>query len=377
MVYPGALHTRFEHSLGVMDLATQVYDILCKKQRDVLGKNFKSIALSLDEARQLLRLAALLHDIGHLPFSHAGEGFLSGGKKHEDISVEIVDVLKKEIDDVAFAGATDMIKLLLGEEEVVKELILFQDILSGEVDVDRMDYLLRDSLHCGVGYGNFDHHRLVLCLQALPGEAGGLELGVDRGGIQCVEALIMARYYIFTQVYYHRTRRIYDIYLQKYLTEMGMKYADYRDVIKYDDADIMTKLRENKERNRWAKRICERDNHSVIFETNNFATRSMERKAKKIESDIAEQYPHNHFIVDYEAKHKIHGFQLQKPSDEGKVFYVVVSSQNNYTKEITEESWVLNNLEKKFHVIRIYCDEQNEDKLNKIKAKVREIDKEE
>ena len=374
MVYPGALHTRFEHSLGVMEMATQVFDVLCQKQRDVLKKNFNAIALSLEEARKLLRLAALLHDIGHLPFSHAGEDLIMKGKKHEDISSEIVNALEKEIDVIAYQGAADTIKLLLGEEGVIKELVLIQDILSGEVDVDRMDYLLRDSLHCGVGYGNFDHQRLILCLQALPGEAGGLELGIDRGGVQCVEALIMARYYIFTQVYFHRTRRIYDVYLKKYLLDAGFTFENFRDVTRYDDTDIMADLKKNKGNSIWAHRICERSNHSVVFETDNFAVRSQERKAQKIKDGIAEQYPGKEFIIDLNAKGKIHGFQLQKTGDEGKEFYVSASLHKAPEKLITEESQVLNNLQKQFHVIRIYCDEKDEGKLSEVRAKIREID---
>ena len=89
-VYPGATHTRFAHSLGVMEFATKIFDILVRKQGDVLKKGFGWNDGDIQRNRQLLRLSALLHDVGHAPFSHASESLFSNGQKHEDYSVKII-----------------------------------------------------------------------------------------------------------------------------------------------------------------------------------------------------------------------------------------------------------------------------------------------
>ena len=88
------------------------------------------------------------------------------------------------------------------------QLKVLKDLVSGEMDADRSDYLLRDSLHCGVEYGRFDHARMVQCLEVYESDGGTLEIALDRGGIHTFEALILARYQMNTQVYYHRIRRL-------------------------------------------------------------------------------------------------------------------------------------------------------------------------
>lgn len=192
-VYPGALHSRFEHSLGVMELATQAATHLLKKYAGEIKNNLKRIGLSVQIAVDCLRLASLLHDVGHLPFSHAAETMLPKGKKHEDISIAVIGGLKEIIDGLYFEGATDLVGQLIQKGPIIPELNFLRDILSGQIDVDRMDYLLRDSLHCGVKYGTFDHHRLLETLLLIPyNGAEGSRLGLDSGGIQSLEALVLA-----------------------------------------------------------------------------------------------------------------------------------------------------------------------------------------
>jgi len=102
-----------------------------------------------------------------------------------------------------------------------KQGIFWRDIISGQMDADRMDYLLRDSHHIGVGYGRFDLHRLVSTVQAIPASSGRPpRLGISKGGWHAAEALVLARYFMFTQVYFHKTRVAYDIHLRGALREM-------------------------------------------------------------------------------------------------------------------------------------------------------------
>jgi HD superfamily phosphohydrolase len=216
MVYPGATHTRFEHSLGVMELATRAFDQLAATRGDLLEANLKKVSELTQEplaiARQLVRLAALLHDVGQVCFSHAAESVLHEAGSHESLSFKLVEereFLGQELDRLYFAGFSVLLgKVLRGGAVMPPQLKVLQDLVSGEMDADRSDYLLRDSHHCGVEYGRFDHRRMIQCLDLHEGEGGALEIALRRDGIHTFEALILARYQMNTQVYLHRIRRI-------------------------------------------------------------------------------------------------------------------------------------------------------------------------
>jgi uncharacterized protein len=246
LVYPGASHKRFEHSLGVMELAGRIFDTVTRPDKlDDAGRELVPDLGSLEYSywRSVLRMAALCHDLGHLPFSHAAESeLLPQGYDHERITYDIIH--SQEMRDV-WAGMTPepkpehIAKLALGPKAVEKlrlplafgtwEAIL-ADMISGDFGADRIDYLLRDSLHTGVAYGRFDHHRLIQTLRIMrtpsspqdEGEQTGdrpeAALGIERGGLESAEALMLARYLMFSQVYYHHTRLIYDAHLQDFLT---------------------------------------------------------------------------------------------------------------------------------------------------------------
>jgi uncharacterized protein len=232
LVYPGATHRRFEHSLGVMELAGRVFDVVTKDShlydetaRDVVPRN------KLDYWRQVVRMAALCHDVGHLPFSHAAEKeLLPDGWDHERLTDDLIrgdemssawKALKIDPDDVA--------KLALGPKKFGPkkhrqasfspwEAILSEIIVGDAFGVDRMDYLLRDSFHAGVAYGRFDHFRLIDTLRILPHEQSGEPtLGVEAGGLHSAEALLLARYFMYTQLYFHHVRRVYDYHLLEFL----------------------------------------------------------------------------------------------------------------------------------------------------------------
>jgi hypothetical protein len=221
MVYPGAAHTRFEHSLGVMELATRAFDQLAATRGNLLEANLQKVAeLSkqpLAIARQIVRLAGLLHDVGHVCFSHAAESVIHSGGSHESLTFKLVgdtEYLGEQLDRVYFAGVATLLgKVLHGGAVLPPQLKVLRDLISGEMDADRSDYLLRDSHHCGVEYGRFDQRRMIQCLDLHESDGGALEVGLQRDGIHTFEALILARYQMNTQVYFHRIRRIYDYYL--------------------------------------------------------------------------------------------------------------------------------------------------------------------
>lgn len=249
LVYPGATHKRFEHSLGVMDLAGRIYDVVTRP--DKVTDEIRDVVPTAGGDprghsywRSALRMAALCHDMGHLPFSHAAEEeLLPDGWDHERITWEIIhsEVLAPVWESIVPKPDPDHVgKLALGPRKVEKlrlgltfntwEAIL-AEIIAGDVfGADRMDYLLRDSLHAGVAYGRFDHNRLIDTLRVMPrppqergdeeaaeAREGEPALGCERGGLESAEAMQLARYFMFAQVYYHSTRLIYDAHLKDFL----------------------------------------------------------------------------------------------------------------------------------------------------------------
>lgn len=232
-VFPGAMHTRFEHSLGVMHMATLLFDGIVGRSREILQSELGYNNDGLKRHRALVRLCALLHDVGHGPFSHAAEELFpyrkagSGQRyKHEEYSAEIVrrhfaDVIRNHPLNTNYNfSADDVANLLEGKPEAGNALF-WRDLISGQLDADRMDYLLRDSHHCGVSYGRYDWQRMVHTVVAVPPtEEGGPRIGVTEGGWHAAEGLIVARYFMFTQVYFHKTRIIYDYHLQEALADV-------------------------------------------------------------------------------------------------------------------------------------------------------------
>lgn len=182
LVYPGANHSRFEHALGTMHLASLV-----------------SSVLGLEEAeRGLVEIAALLHDCGHGPYSHATEGIMKEflGRGHEDIA----RVLERGEMIQALEGAGIDGSEVIG---VLRGVHRFSGIIHGELDVDRMDYLMRDAHYTGVPYGTVDPHRLI---QSMILTEEGIVL--SEGGVNAAESLLIARTLMRPAVYLHHVSRI-------------------------------------------------------------------------------------------------------------------------------------------------------------------------
>lgn len=226
MVYPGAMHTRFEHSLGVMHVATRMFDEIVKRRKEFLKSELSYTDGGLEKDKVLVRISCLLHDVGHAPFSHAAEGLMikdtTSGKsyKHENYSAAAVahlmqDVIEKHpINQNYGIKAQDIADFLNGRSTLGIRSLLWRDLLSSQLDADRADYLLRDSHHIGVAYGKYDLNRLLVTMTvAIDTETDSPKLAVEEGGIHAAEALIVARYMMFTQVYFHPTRRAYDHHL--------------------------------------------------------------------------------------------------------------------------------------------------------------------
>lgn len=181
LVYPGAHHTRFHHALGAMHLMQEA--ILLLRQKDVV--------ISESEEQGLL-CAILLHDIGHGPFSHALENELVQGIFHEELSLKFMEKLNEE-----FKGELD-VAIDIFKGSYPKPFL--NQLVSSQLDVDRLDYLKRDSFYTGVAEGNINAERLITMMSVHEGN-----LVVESKGVYSVEKFLMARRFMYWQVYLHKT----------------------------------------------------------------------------------------------------------------------------------------------------------------------------
>jgi uncharacterized protein len=200
LVYPGTTHTRFEHSIGVRDVARR----LCER-----------LDFSEEERRPVLH-AALLHDVGHGPFSHVSEQVLdqlSGASNvHEAISVTLIrsdEGLNQALGEEACNAAADIVE---GRRQTVE-----RDIVSGATDADKLDYLLRDTYFAGAKYGLYDIDRIIESAKVVGQREAQTFLGFDIGGLWAVEGLLLARHHMWRQVYGHKTRLATDVMITRAL----------------------------------------------------------------------------------------------------------------------------------------------------------------
>jgi len=265
-VYPAASHTRFSHSLGsmfVMDrLATQLISN-GKIESNVLQK---------------LRLAALLHDLGHYPFSHVVEGVMKDlyGKadgRHESLTEKVVQ--KTQVQEILRSNGQDpdeIVSIVRGNHKNK----LYNFLLSSDFDVDRIDYLLRDALHTGVAYGYVDVNRLVRTVTVDP---EGARLAVLEKGRQAMENFLIGRYHMYQTVYYHKTVAAFELMLKtiysqlvssSIMPDLNAVFASEDQFCKFDDHYVWTKMAEHAGTNNYLKELITmlrtRQPIKVVFE---------------------------------------------------------------------------------------------------------------
>ncbi len=318
-VYPGATHRRFEHSLGVMELAGRVYDVITQDEKLTDSVREQLPEISDFQARlywrQVVRLAGLCHDVGHLPFSHAAEKeLLSGGLDHEGVGERIILSMEPEFQRLnPPVRARDVARIALGPGKLKTdsgeftpwEMLLAEIITSDAFGADRMDYLLRDSHHTGVAYGRFDLLRLVDTLRILQtpesrsGPLSAFTLGIEEGGLQVAEGLALARYYMYSQVYLHPVRRIYDLHLQEFLVAWlpgGKVPVDpLEDYLKHTDSGVIEGLRDvsanpNHPGYDSSNRILNRKHFRLVYSRNPEDMKRDLEPAKRICSALCHKY---------------------------------------------------------------------------------------
>ncbi|WP_336327043.1 HD domain-containing protein [Halovenus sp. HT40] len=234
LVYPSANHTRFEHSLGVYHLADRALDHL-----GIEGKQAERV-----------RSAALLHDIGHCPYSHNIEGVLyrHTGKYHDEVHDLIESGPVAQTLTEHGLNPDRIADLISGEGELGQ-------LVSGELDVDRMDYLVRDAHHTGVPYGTIDHERLIRELRLVDGD-----LVLDENNVQSAESLLLARALMNPTVYKHHVARIAKAMLRRGVERvLETDVTDAERLRRMDDYDLISTLRACSETERIVRRLDRRE----------------------------------------------------------------------------------------------------------------------
>jgi HD superfamily phosphohydrolase len=235
LVYPGATHTRFEHALGTHHLSRRTLALLCE------AEDSTSIS-EIDQA--IVRSAALLHDVGHYPFSHALEEI--GALHHEDVARPLITegsvaaILSSQIGKDAPVKVLDLIR---GRSESS-----LQGLISGSLDLDKIEYLKRDAFMCGVPYGEIDVDRLTNSLVLVDDpETGRRALGVREKALSALESLLFAKYQMFRNVYWHHAVRSATA-MYKRLVEDAVRteIVDVQSLARHTDEGLMHTLEGDK-----------------------------------------------------------------------------------------------------------------------------------
>ena len=368
-VYPGANHTRFEHSIGVMYLASRVVE-----------NSGISQYISEDEAK-LVKIAGLLHDVGHGPFSHVFEHLLDRelGKTHEDLTTWIIE--NSELKEILRRNGyhpEEVGKLAVGRLHRPKKAFLDQ-IISSAVDVDKQDFIVRDTHHTGAEYGFVDIFRLIHALDVLGGN-----LAVDLGALSALESLIIARMESFRSIYFHRVGRAAQIMLamamEKANGELGFtRFKTPDDYMAMDDYTVWTALKNCKksnaiirdlERRRLLKCAYERTFYEKDTMVSNIFGRETHRT--QLQTDIADKagIAAEEVIIDVPTVPSVpyHHSALLEPM-EIPAFYKAQSGEK-IPQRLSEISKIFETLRGFINILRVYTKEENREKVSRAASKI-------
>ena len=336
LVYHGAEHTRFGHSIGVMHLTSMAFDSVIKKKPLLFSADERENDCKVAWYRQILRLIGLTHDLGHAPFSHASEELFAPDVEH--------------VIWMIYEG-----KDITNEKYIFPDFLFLKSFMDGELDCDKMDYLLRDSLYCGVTYGKYDLNRFVSTLTAYKHD-NQIQLAIERGGIQALEEFVLARYFMFIQVYFHKTRRYLDKALVKSLKAVlpnGKYPEDIQEYLKWDDIRVLNLFADSDDPNVIGFR--NRNIMTCVFESKAHA-----EKAEKKNTNLVFQLLYKEFgdqvLLDSVDKtaHKLSPVLLDANDDSGKGI-MILDEKTGLTTNLMEESIILESIVVPISINRIYA----------------------
>jgi HD superfamily phosphohydrolase len=368
-VYPGANHTRFEHCVGVMYLAGKVVE------------NPNVSRLVSDEEADMVRISGLLHDVGHGPFSHVFEQLLIRelDKTHEDITSWIIE--KSELSDkIAKSGYTpkDVAKLAVGKLRKKGKAFLDQ-VISSAVDVDKQDFIVRDTFHTGAEYGFIDVFRLIHALDVLDEN-----LAVELGALSALESFIIARIESFKSIYFHRVGRAAQIMLatamEKANEELGLtRFRSPEEYLAMDDYTVWTALKNceksrpiigNLERRNMLKCAYER----TFYEKDTMISNIFGREAyrRQVQTEIAHEagVEVEAVVIDVPTVPSVpyHHSALME-SMEIPVFSKTQAGAKTLYR-LSEISKIFETLKGFINILRVYTDAANREKVERATAKI-------
>ena len=367
-VYPGANHTRFEHSIGVMYLASRVTE-----------NSGISQYIGEDEAK-LVKIAGLLHDVGHGPFSHVFEHLLDKelGKTHEDLTTWLIEnsELKEKLGKNGYRPS-DVGRLAVGRLHKPRKAFLDQ-IISSAVDVDKQDFIVRDTHHTGAEYGFIDIFRLIHALDVLDEN-----LAVDLGALSALESLIIARIESFRSIYFHRVGRAAQIMLamamEKANKELGLtRFKSPEEYMAMDDYTVWTMLKNCKKSNAIIRDLERRKLLKCAYERTFYEKDTMissifgrETHREQLETDIAKKarVETDEVIIDVPTVPSVpyHHSALLEPM-EIPTFYKTQNGRK-IPQRLSEISKIFENLRGFMNILRVYTPEENREKVSRAASK--------
>jgi HD superfamily phosphohydrolase len=368
-VYPGANHTRFEHSIGVMHLASRVAE----------NPNI-SQHIGEDEA-EMVRIAGLLHDVGHGPFSHVFEQLLDKelNQTHEDITLWIVE--NSELKDVlrrTGCRPETVGRLAVGRLHRSGKAFLDQ-IISSAVDVDKQDFIVRDTYHTGAEYGFIDVFRLIHTLDVLEGD-----LAVDLGALSALESLMIARIESFRSIYFHRVGRAAQIMLaiamEKANDELGLtSFKTTEEYLAMDDYSVWTMLKNCKKssgiiRNLERRKLLKCAYERTFYEKDALVSNIFSREANReqLQTDIAEEakVDAEAVIIDVPTVPSVpNHHSVLMESMEIPVFYRTQKGEK-IPQRLSEISRIFETLRGFINILRVYAQEEDREKVCAAASKI-------
>jgi HD superfamily phosphohydrolase len=366
LVYHGAEHSRFGHSLGVMHLVSKAFDsAVYNASVSTKNEDRKLYESTFTEAkkdwfRQILRIIAIIHDLGHAPFSHASEfeGFFPIGRNHEEFSCLMTkgDEIGEHIRKIGktfkkkYGESFDITPELICDIYMGKlpgnnsEFTFLKTFMDSELDCDKMDYLLRDSYYCGVNYGKYDLERLISSFTVYWDEKNGSipRLAIEPGGVQAFEEFMLARYFMFIQVYFHKTRRFFDKMFIQALQDVlpnGCYPTDVDEYLSYNDNVIMQLFEKNKKTSEACRNIINRNVYSqVIRSSTHSANDQYTRDSFDQQVDeLYEKFGEENYLLDTSADKMPHKIpQITEIDDEKAI--VIVDKKTGRSSTISSES---------------------------------------
>ncbi len=370
-VYPGANHTRFEHSLGVSYLAEKMAHSIT---------NDENVTLSEKDITHV-KVAGLLHDIGHGPFSHTFEALLSkANKNHEDLSRWIIQ--KSEISDILKTNGVnvDIISGLINGNKTIKGKGYLNQIISGACDVDKMDFIVRDSYHTGAEYGQVDIMRILYTMGVFEGN-----LAVNYSALPAFEAFLIARVESFRTIYFHKVSRASQLMIVRAmeLAEKELGLLDFKtpeDYLKLDDFTVWTKLLESKSSKKMMKKLADRHLLKVAFERE-FMTRdeflqstlSKENYRQRLIEEIARKanLKTKDIFIDIPTLPSVpYSHSIDLPAYEVPMFRRDGISQEKIGVKIRNVSRIFESLMGMLYIFRVYAFEENREQVRKAAIEV-------